>query len=266
VAIFKLTDSQPVVFLLPDENDERSAASLAGILAEKNVPFHIFADEYDEELAPFADYILDDIASSPSPPHVVIDCALLPMPTPNTFLVEAMMAYPNLTLVSATPNFTATQLASMLGIANTARLNLLPGIFSPAGIVEFTSSLSMSKEALFQTEQFLRGLGLRLERIEDVVGFVIPRIVAMLANEGAFAVMEGVSSAAEIDEAMRLGTNYPKGPLEWADSIGLDTVVMLLDALFTEYKQERYRACRLMRQYAAGGWIGERAGKGFYAY
>lgn len=266
VAIFRLTDSQPVVFLLPDDTDERSAAALAGLLAEKNVPFHIFADEYDEGLLPFENYILDDIASSPSPPHLVIDCSTTPIPTPNPFLMDAMAAYPNLTLLSSTPNFTATQLSALLGIPNIARVNFLPGFFPSVKTLEFCHSLSMSREALLQTDKFLGGLGLHLEKIEDIVGFVTPRIVAMLANEAAFAVMENVSSAAEIDEAMRLGTNYPKGPLEWADEIGLDTVVMLLDALFGEYKQERYRACRLLRQYASAGWTGLQAEKGFYAY
>lgn len=266
MAIFRLTDSQPVVFLLPDDNDERSAAALARLLAEKNVPFHILADEYDEDLLPFANFMLDDIASSPSPPHLVIDCTILPIPTPNMFLMDAMAAYPNLTLLSTTPNFTATQLSALIGIPNIARVNMLPGFFPKTEVLEFTHSLSMSRETLLQTEKFLGGLGLRLEKIDDIVGFVAPRIVAMLANEAAFAVMEGVSSAAEIDEAMRLGTNYPKGPLEWADEIGLDTVVMILDALFSEYKQERYRACRLLRQYASAGWTGLRAEKGFYAY
>ncbi len=266
MAIFRLTDSQPVVFLLPDDNDERSAAALAGLLAEKKVPFHIFADEYDEDLLPYSAYILDDIAASPSPPHLVIDCTILPIPTPNPFLMDALAAYPNLTLLSATPNFTATQLSAMLDVPNVARVNLVSGFFPAAEVLEFTHSLTMSRETLLQTEKFLGGLGLQLEKIDDIVGFITPRIVAMLANEAAFAVMEGVSSAAEIDEAMRLGTNYPKGPLEWADEIGLDTVVTILDALFGEYKQERYRACRLLRQYASAGWTGLRAEKGFYAY
>jgi 3-hydroxybutyryl-CoA dehydrogenase len=70
----------------------------------------------------------------------------------------------------------------------------------------------------------------------------------------------------EIDAAMRLGTNYPQGPLAWADDIGIDVVLFMLDALHTEYRQERYRACRLLRKYVALGWIGKSVGKGFYEY
>lgn len=267
MAIFRLTESQPTFFVLPDENDERSAAALASILTTHDIPFHIFADDFQEELEPFADHILDDISSAPFRPQFVIDCTLVPIPTPNPYVLEIAALYPSIPLLAATPNFTAAQLSAFFELKNVARLNLLPGLFPAIQNVECTFSPAMSLEVRSQIVMFFRDhLRLRLETIEDIVGFVVPRVLAMLANEGAFAVMEGVSSAAEIDEAMRLGTNYPKGPLEWADHIGLDVILSLLDALFHEYKQERYRACRLLRQYVAAGWTGERAGKGFYAY
>ena len=72
----------------------------------------------------------------------------------------------------------------------------------------------------------------------------------MLTNEAAFAVQQGVAEPATIDQAMRLGTNYPQGPLEWAAKIGYAKVVAVLDHLFDEYHEERYRASTYLRQLA----------------
>jgi 3-hydroxybutyryl-CoA dehydrogenase len=154
----------------------------------------------------------------------------------------------------------------VIGNPNIARVNLMAGFFPNMPTLEFAPSPSMSEENRHHAEQFLHSCGLQTQRIDDIVGFVVPRIVAMLVNEAAFAVMENVSSVKEIDDAMRLGTNYPKGPLRWADEIGIDVVVSLLDSLYAEYRQERYRACRLMRRYVDMQWLGERTGKGFYEY
>jgi 3-hydroxybutyryl-CoA dehydrogenase len=266
MAIIHLLQSQPVVYLFPDSDDERAAANIASLLVSRQVPFHIFADEYDEDLKPFESFILDDIDKAPAPPHIVIDCTLLPIPLMNPFLEDTIETYANVTIVSNTPNFTATQMAALLETDNIARVNLLHGFFPTQTLLEFTPSLTMQPMAEAHARKFLENIGLQLQRTDDLVGFITPRIVAMLVNEAAFAVMEGVSSPAEIDEAMRLGTNYPRGPLEWGDDIGLDTIVALLDSLFGEYKQERYRACRLLRQYAAAGWVGTRAERGFYEY
>ncbi len=267
MAIFRLTGSQPSVFLLPAEEDQRDAAAVAAIFKEKHVPFHILFDGTpDEVLEPFVEDFIAEITDSPVQPHLVIDFATLPFTVPNRFLTQIIRTAPQTTFLFSTPVFTATLLGQMFGLRNIARVNLLPGFFPEMQTVEFAHSLAMSSEMVFQTEQFLRGLGLNLVKIDDIVGFVAPRLVAMLANEAAFAVLEGVSSPAEIDEAMRLGTNYPKGPLEWADDIGLEVVLSILDALYNEYKQERYRPCRLFRQYTAAGWLGIQTQKGFYQY
>jgi 3-hydroxybutyryl-CoA dehydrogenase len=79
---------------------------------------------------------------------------------------------------------------------------------------------------------------------------VLPRIVAQLVNEAAFAVLEGVGDAETIDLAMKLGVNYPRGLLEWGKAIGYDKVVAVLDHLYAEYHEERYRACVLLRRWA----------------
>ena len=115
-------------------------------------------------------------------------------------------------------------------------------------------------------QELLKDAGKGVEWVEDRVGLIAPRVLAMIINEAAFAVMEGVAEPADIDRAMRLGTNYPKGPLEWGDEIGLDYVVLTLEALFEEYHDDRYRPCVLLKQMVRAGKLGKREGAGFYEY
>jgi 3-hydroxybutyryl-CoA dehydrogenase len=95
---------------------------------------------------------------------------------------------------------------------------------------------------------------------------VLGRIVCQLVNEACFALQEGVGSAADLDTAMRLGFNYPRGPLEWADQIGLEHVLATLEGLYEERHEERYRAAPLLRQMIAEGRLGRWAGEGFFRY
>jgi 3-hydroxybutyryl-CoA dehydrogenase len=98
--------------------------------------------------------------------------------------------------------------------------------------------------------------GKETSMVADTTGLVLPRIVCMLVNEAYFAMMEGVAPAREIDTAMKLGTNYPRGPVEWAERIGLHHVYAVLSALHASFGEDRYRVAplllRSMRQ-AAGG-------------
>ena len=96
--------------------------------------------------------------------------------------------------------------------------------------------------------EFFTGLGLTTAAIQDSVGGVLPRIIACLANEAAFAVGEGVASEADIDQAMRLGLSYPRGPLAWAREIGLRRVIAILDGLHREMPDGRYRVAPWLRQ------------------
>lgn len=100
----------------------------------------------------------------------------------------------------------------------------------------------------------------------DTPALIVGRIVAMLANEGASAVMEGVASVEAVDNAMRYGTNYPLGPLQWADLIGLDVVLGILENCYRTYREERYRPMVLLQQKVAEGKLGVKAGEGFYSY
>jgi 3-hydroxybutyryl-CoA dehydrogenase len=91
-------------------------------------------------------------------------------------------------------------------------------------------------------------------------------VLYMIINEAAYALWEGVASREDIDLAMKLGTNYPAGPLEWADAIGLDEVYEGLAALQEEMGEDRYRPCPLLRKLVVAGFTGKRAGQGFFEY
>jgi 3-hydroxybutyryl-CoA dehydrogenase len=138
----------------------------------------------------------------------------------------------------------------------------LLGPLESARLVELTAAANTPQETRDGAEDFFTALGLHVEWVADSPGLVLGRIVCQLVNEAAFALQKGIGSAADIDTAMRLGFNYPRGPLEWGDAIGLDHVLAVLDALHDELGEERYRAAPLLRRMVAEGRLGRRTGSG----
>ncbi|HEV7494699.1 3-hydroxyacyl-CoA dehydrogenase NAD-binding domain-containing protein [Baekduia sp.] len=122
---------------------------------------------------------------------------------------------------------------------------------SPVGLVELTQTEATADVAAQRTEAFFSALGLPTAWVADAPGLVLGRIIAQVINECAFAVGESIGTAADIDAGMKLGMNYPTGPLAWADEIGLDHIVMVLDGLREEYGEERYRTAPLLRRITA---------------
>ena len=133
-------------------------------------------------------------------------------------------------------------------------------------VVELSGGLRASRAALEQAEEFFRRLGKETARVADAAGLIFPRILSLIINEAARALDEGVAGAEAIDSAMRLGVNYPSGPLRWADRIGLDEVLAVLEGAHRETGDDRYRPSPLLKRMAAAGWLGEASGKGFYSY
>ncbi|WP_330115340.1 3-hydroxyacyl-CoA dehydrogenase PaaH [Pseudomonas sp. JS3066] len=125
--------------------------------------------------------------------------------------------------------------------------------YSKASRLGIACATSTSGEARDQTVALLQRAGLKVSQLNDIPGLAVLRTVAMLANEGADAVLQGVGSAGDIDLAMRAGVNYPQGPLAWADAIGLTEVLRTLENLQTAYGEERYRPSLLLRRQVAEG-------------
>jgi len=120
------------------------------------------------------------------------------------------------------------------------------------------------------TANYVLELGARLGKTclmaNDFPGFVSNRILMPMLNEAMFALYEGVATREAIDGIMKLGMNHPMGPLTLADFIGLDVCLAILDVLYEGFGDPKYRACPLLRQYVAAGWLGRKTGRGFYEY
>jgi 3-hydroxybutyryl-CoA dehydrogenase len=143
--------------------------------------------------------------------------------------------------------------------------HVLPS-FADASLVELTRSETSSPLAAERAERLLATLGKHVAWVGDAPGLVLGRIVCQLVNESSFAFGEGVGEAKDIDTGMLLGLSHPRGPLEWADAIGLDHVLAVLEALCREYREERYRPAPALRQLVAAGRTGRAAGAGFFEY
>ena len=135
-----------------------------------------------------------------------------------------------------------------------------------AHLVELTRSDSSSPVAAARAERFFRALGKHVAWVGDAPGLVLGRIVCQVINEAAFALGEGLGEASDIDTGMVLGLSHPRGPLAWADEIGLDHVLTVLESLCDEYREERYRPAPALRRLVHAGRLGRATGAGFFDY
>lgn len=133
-------------------------------------------------------------------------------------------------------------------------------------LIELAPALQTDKGMVQKAEELFQSLGKETAVVDDETGLVFPRILSLIINEAAFALMEKAATPEDIDTAMRLGTNYPHGPLEWADEIGLDEVYAILRGLQRDLGEERYRPAPLIRKMVQAGWLGKRSGRGFFTY
>ncbi|MGH7832989.1 MAG: 3-hydroxyacyl-CoA dehydrogenase family protein [Candidatus Binatia bacterium] len=173
---------------------------------------------------------------------------------------------PSTPIVSSCLGFSTTRIASW-----TARPQRIVGFatFYPLKekkLIELTTGLRGDADALAEAERFFRALGKETITVKDGPGLTFPRILSLIVNEAARTLDEEVANAEEIDIAMRLGVNYPSGPLRWADQIALDEVLAVLEGLHRDTGDDRYRPAPLLKQMVLAGWLGEQSGRGFYSY
>jgi 3-hydroxybutyryl-CoA dehydrogenase len=128
-------------------------------------------------------------------------------------------------------------------------IGALPSLLE-GSLVEICTLETTSATAGNSATELMRHAGKETALVSDGVGMVLPRILCMIVNEAFFAMQEGVAPGRDIDTAMKLGTNYPRGPVEWAERIGLAQVQAVLSALYAAYGDDRYRLAPLLRRSA----------------
>jgi 3-hydroxybutyryl-CoA dehydrogenase len=133
-------------------------------------------------------------------------------------------------------------------------------------VIELTHGPDTTDAAARGAEHFFITLGKNVAWVDDAPGLVLGRIVCQIINECAFALGEGLGTAADIDTGLVYGMNHPRGPLAWADEIGIDHVLTVLDALHEERREERYRTAPALRALGLSGRLGRQTGEGFFRY
>ncbi|NJS15134.1 MAG: 3-hydroxybutyryl-CoA dehydrogenase [Sphingopyxis sp.] len=132
------------------------------------------------------------------------------------------------------------------------------------GLIELIRGLATSAETLAAVEAFGRKLGKEIVHANDAPGFIVNRVLMPLINEAVFALGEGVATMRDIDAGCRLGLNHPMGPITLADFIGLDTCLEIIRVLHSGTGDPKFRPAPLLVQYVEAGWVGKKAGRGFY--
>jgi 3-hydroxybutyryl-CoA dehydrogenase len=133
-------------------------------------------------------------------------------------------------------------------------------------LVEVIRALSTSDETFAAIAALVARLGKETAVSADYPGFIVNRILIPMINEATFILFEGVASAEDIDQGMKLGTNQPMGPLALADLIGLDTCLAIMNVLCEGFRDSKYRPCPLLVKMVEAGFLGRKTGRGFYTY
>lgn len=173
---------------------------------------------------------------------------------------------PETILATNTSSLSITEIATA-----TKRVDKVIGLhfFNPAPVmklVEIIKGMATSEDTYNKMVELSASIGKEPVLVEEAPGFVVNRILVPMINEAVGIYSEGIASVEGIDKAMMLGANHPMGPLALGDLIGLDVCLAIMDVLYHETGDSKYRAHSLLRKYVRAGWLGRKSGKGFYDY
>jgi 3-hydroxybutyryl-CoA dehydrogenase len=133
-------------------------------------------------------------------------------------------------------------------------------------LVELVRGIATADQTFEAARGFVQSLDKTVTVAEDFPAFIVNRILLPMINEAIYTLYEGVGSVEAIDTAMRLGANHPRGPLQLADFIGLDTCLSIMQVLHDGLSDSKYRPCPLLVKYVEAGWLGRKTDRGFYDY
>ncbi|MEZ5613637.1 MAG: 3-hydroxybutyryl-CoA dehydrogenase [Rhodocyclaceae bacterium] len=169
-------------------------------------------------------------------------------------------------IASNTSSISITKLA-----ASTKRADKVIGMhfFNPVplmALVELIRGLQTSDATYAAVEEVSKAVGKTPVQVRNSPGFVVNRMLCPMINEAIFALGENLATAAQIDEAMKLGANHPIGPLALCDMIGLDVQLAVMNVLFDGFKDPKYRPAPLLVEMVEAGYLGRKTGRGFFTY
>jgi 3-hydroxybutyryl-CoA dehydrogenase len=173
---------------------------------------------------------------------------------------------PEVVLASNTSSISLTRLGAASGrpekVIGMHFMNPVPVM----KLVEIVRGLATAEETYETVKALAERFGKTTIVADDSPGFIVNRILMPMINEGIYALLEGTGSVEDIDTGMKLGTNQPMGPLALADLIGLDTCLAIMNVMWSGLGEDKYRPCPLLKKYVDAGYLGRKAGRGFYRY
>ncbi len=198
---------------------------------------------------------------------LVIEAALEVMEIKKTIFKELdTICKPSCILASNTSALSVTEIA-----AATGRADKVIGMhfFNPVPamkLVEIIRGANTSQETFDAIKDLSEKMGKAPVEINEAPGFVVNRLLIPMLNEGMYALMEGVASATDIDTSMKFGAGHPMGPLALADMIGLDICLLIMETLYKEFGDPKYRPCPLLVKMVRANKLGRKTGEGFFDY